>query len=165
MPVKSRLADGARHLALIGGHGAALLHSVRRHGCRRSESRSATVVAQQATVPQGDRHELVFSGSENRCTFQKAHNALSLARRVFEKCACLKKWTPAHPRKSRFLRGLPRYQVAEKTAAFFFTIQSVRMDRKSNSKESRQGQFQGQSWGQWGSRKSKPRVYLAFSVR
>jgi hypothetical protein len=164
MPVKSRLADGARHLALIGGHGAALLHSVRRHGspirvpiCDRC--------GQKATVPQGDRHELVFSGSENRCTFQKAHNALSLARRVFERCACLKKWTRAHPRKSRFLRGLPRYQVAEKTAGFFLTIQLVRMDRKSNSKESRQGQFQGQSWGQWGSRKSKPRVYLAFSVR
>jgi len=29
----------------------------------------------------------------------------------------------------------------------------------------RQGQFQGQSWGQRGSRNSKPRVYLGFSSR
>jgi hypothetical protein len=29
----------------------------------------------------------------------------------------------------------------------------------------RQGQFQGQSWGQRGSRNSKPRVYLGFSMR
>lgn len=31
MPGKSRLADGAWHLALIGGNGASLSHSVRRH--------------------------------------------------------------------------------------------------------------------------------------
>ena len=62
MPGKSRLANGARHLALIGGHAFALGEDTPRSPIR---IRYAIVRPRQATVPQGDRHELVFSDAES----------------------------------------------------------------------------------------------------
>jgi hypothetical protein len=63
------------------------------------------------------------------------------------------------------MRGLGGYQYTEKTAAFSFIYPSARRGSDSSRARVWQGQFQGQFWGQQGSRNSKPRVYLGFSSR
>ena len=105
------------------------------------------------------------SGSKNRRTFPKACTATSCARAPFERRDCFTEWTAAHPRKSHTIRVLRSCQHTEKTAAFSFMNRSARSAALRAVRGARQGQFQGQSWGQRRSRNVKPRVYLGFSTR
>src|SRR5262245_5034007 len=105
------------------------------------------------------------TGSENRCRFAKAHTPTSCAHAPFERRDCFMEWTAAHPRKSHSVRVLRSYQYAKKTAAFSLSI--GRLDRRHFEPcDAPAGDsFRGQSWGQQGTRNSKPRVYLEFSMR
>jgi hypothetical protein len=105
------------------------------------------------------------TGSENRCMLLKARAVTSCAGGSLARCHCFKKWTSSHPRKSHSMRGLRCYQYTRKTVAFHATKRSARSAAFRGPRGARQGQFQGQFWGQRGSRNSKPRVYLGFSMR
>jgi hypothetical protein len=69
MPGKSRLAYGARHLALIGRHAFALGEETPRSPIRVPICDCA---APAGDCAQGDRQEFVFSGSRDRCTSRQS---------------------------------------------------------------------------------------------